>query len=103
MISLAQALIRGAGKRDYTIDHIVKHVDNNRQRKYVLHWHGYKSLEDTIEPPEQNLEVFINQNWEKTGDREDSGAFSAKRNDKRRGKRREMDGGKEEMIVNNCK
>lgn len=73
-LSASEASIRNPGERNYqleqdersgsptkecTVYHIVKHVGNCRQRKYVVRCYGYMAHNDTMEPLENIAQNII--------------------------------------------
>lgn len=60
----------GSQPHKYTIAHILKHISNDCQKKYVGRWYGYMSPDDMLEPPENILRHFINVYWTKVRKKE---------------------------------
>lgn len=44
----------GTQTQVYTVHHVFRYVITVHQMKYVESWYGYKSHEDTMEPPKNN-------------------------------------------------
>lgn len=49
---LWQGKDNGNQSQEYTVDHIARHVGNDRERKCVEWWYGYTARDVTLEPPE---------------------------------------------------
>lgn len=62
-------LVQGTNDRsppnEYSFDHIVYHVCNGRQQKYIVGKQGYQYRIDTIEPPKHISQCFNSCDWKR--------------------------------------